>query len=341
MTGNANFSFDDVGVVSLASAIAPEVVTSDEVDLRLASFYERVGARPGLLQSLAGIVERRQWPQGVSFMDAAAKAGELAIERSGIDRSRIGLVVDTSVCRERLEPSSAVTVHHLLDLPSTCINFDVANACLGFVNGMQLGGAMIESGQVDYVLIVDGEGTREIHDNTINRLLSPEATIDDLFENFASLTLGSGAAAMVLGRYSDNPGSHRVVRGFFRADSSHHELCVGSLEHMRTDTKALLDAGTGLAKIAWDEAGDHKIDWLDMDTYIFHQVSEVHTAAMIDVLGVDPDRVPMTFPVFGNMGPAAIPFTFAGVQDSLSVGDRVLCMGIGSGLNVAVVELLW
>ncbi len=341
MTGNAKFSFDDVGVVSLASAIAPEVITSDEFDLRLAPFYERVGARPGLLQSLAGIIERRQWPEGVSFMDAAAKAGELAIERSGIDRSRIGLVVDTSVCRERLEPSSAVTVHRLLDLPSTCINFDVANACLGFVNGMQLGGAMIESGQVDYVLLVDGEGTREIHDNTINRLLSPEATIDDLFENFASLTLGSGAAAMVLGRHSENPGSHRIVRGFFRADSSHHELCVGSLEQMRTDTKALLDAGTGLAKIAWDEAGDDKVDWLDMDTYIFHQVSEVHTAAMIDVLGVDPERVPMTFPMFGNMGPAAIPFTFAGVQDSLSTGDRVLCMGIGSGLNVAVVELLW
>ena len=108
---------------------------------------------------------------------------------------------------------------------------------------------------------------------------------------------------------------------------------------MRTDTKALLDAGTDLAKIAWDDAD--KSDWLSMDRYILHQVSRVHTSAMIDVLGLDAERVPMTFPSFGNIGPAAIPFTLASVADTLSEGDRVLCMGIGSGLNASVVELLW
>ncbi len=182
-------------------------------------------------------------------MDAAAAAADKALTDAGIDRNRIGLLVDTSVCRERLEPSSAVTVHDLLGLPSTCINFDIGNACLGFLNGIHLAGSMIGSGQIDYALVVDGEGIREILDNTIARLDDPAATIDDLFENFASLTLGSGSAAMVIGRHSENPGSHKVVRGFFRADTVHHELCVGSLEQMRTDTKALLDAGTDLAKI--------------------------------------------------------------------------------------------
>ena len=198
------------------------------------------------------------------------------------------------MCRERLEPSSAVTVHDLLGLPSTCINFDIGNACLGFLNGIHLAGSMISSGQIDYALVVDGEGIREILDNTIARLDDPTATIDDLFENFASLTLGSGSAAMVIGRHSENPGSHKVVRGFFRADTVHHQLCVGSLEQMRTDTKALLDAGTDLAKIAWDDA--EKDDWLDCDRYILHQVSRVHTQAMIDVLGLDADKVPDDLP---------------------------------------------
>jgi acyl-CoA:acyl-CoA alkyltransferase len=285
------------------------------------------------------VQQRRQWPLGFSFMQAAAAAGEEAIAKSGVDRERIGLLVDTSVARERLEPSSAVTVHNLLGLPTTCMNFDLSNACLGFLNGIHLAGVMLSTGQIDYALIVDGEGTRELHDNTIRRLTDPSATIVDMFDNFASLTLGSGSAAMVLGRHSENPGSHPVVRGFFRAATEHHELCVGSLEQMRTDTKALLDAGTDLAKIAWDAAD--KSDWLDMDRYILHQVSKVHTAAMIDVLGLDAERVPMTFPNFGNMGPAAIPFTLASVADTLTVGDRVLCMGIGSGLNASVVELLW
>ncbi len=339
MSGNASFRFDDIAVVSLAACDAPVVVTSDEIDERLTEFYERVGARPGLLESLAGISERRQWPEGVSFMDAAAMAGEQAIQKSGIDRSRIGLVMDTSVCRERLEPSSSVTVHDSLGLPSTCMNFDVSNACLGFLNGMHIAGAMIESGQIEYALIVDGEGTREIQNNTLDRLLAPDSTMDDLFSNFASLTLGSGSTAMVVGRHADNPGSHRIVRGFFRADTVHHDLCVGSLESMRTDTAALLEAGTSLAKLAWDDA--EKSDWLNMDRYILHQISQVHTAAMIDVLGFDAAKVPRSFPTHGNMGPAAVPFTLAGAADTLSTGDRVLCLGIGSGLNCSVVELLW
>ncbi len=338
MAGNASFTFSDIAVVSLANVHAPEVITSDDIDTRLADFYERVDAKPGLLQNLAGINERRQWPEGFSFMDAAAAAGELALERSGIDRERVGLLVDTSVCRERLEPSSAVTVHNSLGLPSSCMNYDLGNACLGFLNAMHLAGVLIESGQIDYALVVDGEGTREIHDNTINRLDTSD-TIEDLFENFASLTLGSGSAAMVLGRHSENPGSHKIVGGFFRAATEYHELCVGSLEKMRTDTAALLDAGTGVVKVCWDEA--ERPDWNDANAFILHQISEVHTQAMIDLLGLDEERVVRTFPEFGNIGPAAIPFTLAEIADKLVEGDKVLCMGAGSGINASVIELIW
>ncbi|HEY5662593.1 MAG TPA: 3-oxoacyl-ACP synthase III [Ilumatobacter sp.] len=340
MTKNANFSFGDVALVSLEACEPPVVITSASVDERLAPFYERTDGRPGLLENLAGIRERRQWPADVSFTDAAVMAGERAIASAGIDRARIGLLIDTSVCRARLEPSSAVTVHDALGLESTCLNFDLVNACLGFVNAMHLAGVMIDAGQIDYALIVDGEGTREIYDNTIDYLNEHGTGVDDIIANFASLTLGSGSAAAVLGRHSANPGSHRLVRGFFRAATQHHELCVGSLEGMITDTRGLLDAGTELAKLAWDEAGATDT-WGGCDRYIFHQVSEVHTNAMLDVLGIDADRVPKTFPTYGNIGPAAIPITLAKVADSLSPGDSVLCLGIGSGLNAGLLEIQW
>ena len=340
MTGNASFTFDDLGIVSLEAEYAPEVITSADIDEQLAPFYAATGAEPGLLSNLAGISERRMWHEGTSFMDAAALAGEKAIQSSGIDRSRIGMMIDTSVCRERLEPSSAVAVHDLLQLPSSCTNFDLSNACLGFLNGIHLAGNIIASGQTDYVLIVDGEGTREIYKNTLDKLLKDGASIDDLFDNFATLTLGSGAAAMVLGRHSENPGSHRVVGGFFRAATQYNHLCVGSLEGMRTDTRGLLEAGTETAKLAWDDAGE-KTGWFDMTYYILHQVSEVHTQAVIDTLGIDGERVPRSFPKLGNIGPAAIPITLASVADSLKPGDGVLLQGMGSGLNTAMLEVQW
>ncbi len=176
MSGNFSYSFDDVAVVSIVACDAPVVVTSDEIDATARPFYERVGTEPGLLQNLAGIIERRQWPEDIGFIEASALAGEKAIVESGIDRSRIGFVTNTSVCRDRLEPSSAVTVHDRLGLDSQCINYDISNACLGFINGIHMAGTFIEAGQIDYALIVDGEGTREIQQNTIDRLLDEDST---------------------------------------------------------------------------------------------------------------------------------------------------------------------
>ncbi len=339
MTTNASFTLTDTAVVAVAAVEAPEVVTSESFDVLLADTYARLGTEPGLLESLAGIRERRWWPEEMSFAEVSTAAGAAALEASGVSPGKVGLLIDSSVCRDQLEPSTAVTVHHLLDLPSTCLNFDLANACLGFLNAIQLAGIMIDSRQIDYALVVDGEGSRHTQQATLDRLASPEATMADLFNEFATLTLGSGGAAMVLGRHSENPGSHRVVGGISQADTSHHRICVGTLDQMKTDTRALLDAGMDLAKKAWVDIEEK--GWLHMDRYILHQVSAVHTTLMCDLLGIDAARAPLTFPTLGNVGPASIPITLAREVDSLSPGDRVLLMGIGSGINAMATELVW
>ncbi len=339
MSGNATFNMTDTALISVAHVDAPEVVPSSQFDEVLAETYERIGAQSGLLESLAGIRERRWWPEGHLFTDAAAAAGAEAIAASGVRVDEIGLLIDTSVCRDRLEPSSAVTVHNALELPSWCLNFDLSNACLGFVNALQLAGNMIESGQINYALIVDGEGSRYTQQRTLERLASPEATMADLFAVFATLTLGSGGAAAVVGRHSDNPGSHRVVGGIARADTSHHNLCVGSIDQMRTDTKGLLDAGLHVSKLAWGDAEER--GWLDADRYIIHQISQVHTSMLCERLGIDIAKVPLTFPFLGNVGPASIPITLSREVESLRAEDKVLLMGMGSGINASAIELTW
>src|SRR5690606_40135188 len=109
-------------------------------------------------------------------------------------------------------------------------------------------------GQIDYALVVDGEGSREPQENTLARLVGEDTTADDLLGEFATLTLGSGAAAMVLGRASEHPEGHRVVGGVSRAATEHHGLCVGDFEKMSTDTKGLLEAGMELAGDLWRDA---------------------------------------------------------------------------------------
>jgi 3-oxoacyl-[acyl-carrier-protein] synthase III len=341
MTGNSVLTHRNVGVLSVQAVEAPEVVTSAWIDEQLADTYERTGLKPGTLTELAGIEARRWWPTDVTFDEAAAMAGRAAIEASGIDPSRIGMLISTSVCKHHLEPSVACAVHHRLGLAASCLNFDVGNACLGFINGMSIAAAAIDAGQIDYALIVDGEGSRYTQETTIARLQRPETTAGDVFAEFASLTLGSGAAAAVLGRLDQNPDAHRLVGGIARSGTEHHRLCVGDLDRMTTDTHGLLVAGLDLAEAAWKHAGE-AYDWeVGMDWYIVHQVSQVHTKLITERLGIDPARVPLTFPNFGNVGPAAIPITLASVAGDIATGERVLCMGIGSGLNTSFTEIVW
>jgi len=145
----------------------------------------------------------------------------------------------------------------------------------------------------------------------------------------------------VLGPLDRHPGAHRLVGGVSRAATQHHTLCVGDLDKMKTDTGALLDAGLELGEACWKDAAEDW-DWSEgMDRYVIHQISQVHTRMMTERLGVDPSKVPLTFPRYGNVGPASIPITLASVADDLRAGERVLCMGIGSGLNTSFTELVW
>jgi acyl-CoA:acyl-CoA alkyltransferase len=109
---------------------------------------------------------------------------------------------------------------------------------------------------------------------------------------------------------------------------------------MFTDAQALLEGGLELVVDAWKDAVADW-DWSSMDRYITHQVSRVHTDAIVEAVGLDRSRVPTTYERLGNVGPASVPITLAEEQRSLGAGDRVLLMGVGSGINTAMLELAW
>lgn len=340
LDGNATTTHRNVALLSLATTIAPRVTTSEEIDIRLAPALKRLRLPKGLLQRVAGVHERRNWDEGANFDDAAISAGKRALTAAGVEPGQVGLLINTSVTRRNLEPSVAVKIHHGLGLPSSATNFDIANACLGFVNGMNLAAQLIDSGSIDYAIIVDGEDADVIQHNTIERLLRSEMDRDDFMSEFASLTLGSGAAAAVLGRADKHPEGHRLLGGVTRAATEFNELCVGSVDGMFTNAKELLRGGMELVVAAWKEA-KKDWNWTNMDRYILHQVSSVHTNAIVKATGMDRARVPLTYPMLGNVGPASIPITLSQEAEHLKKGDRVLLMGVGSGLNTAMMEIAW
>ncbi len=336
--------FDNVSITAVAHIDAPHRIPSAAIADKLMPTLTRLSIRPELLEKLSGIVARRYWDEGVQPSEVATEAAKAAIERSGVDPATIGVVVSTSVCKDFIEPSVACMVHGNLGLGAECLNFDVGNACLAFMNGMDVVGNMIEHGQLEHALVVDGEGSRFVTEATIKRLLDPETTEQSFRDQFAALTLGSGAAAMVLSRSDLVPNGHRYLGGTSLSATQHSSLCQGQVDYMKTDTRTLLMAGLQLAAQTW-ERGKATLDWRaeDFDEFVLHQVSKVHTENLVAILGLDLSKVLTIYGEFGNIGPAAVPITLSKAVEAgrIKKGSRVALMGIGSGLNCSMAEVIW
>jgi 3-oxoacyl-[acyl-carrier-protein] synthase III len=336
--------FKNVSILSVAHVDAPLRISSISIEEQLATTMKRIGIRADLFREISGVVERRFWKKGFQPSDGAAEAGRLAIERAGIDKSQLGILINSSVSRDFIEPSTACIVHSKLGLAPACLNFDLGNACLAFINSMDVVGNMIERGQIDYGIVVNGESARFVVENTIKRLQDPATDGDAFRENFATLTIGSGAAAMVLTRSDLAPNGHRYLGGVNIAATEHRNLCRGQVDHMVTDTKDLLKNGLDLAAKTWRTACQ-KLGWTanPPDHYVFHQVSKVHTEKLAGILGLDLAKVFRLYPNFGNVGPAGVPIVLSKILEDgrLVEGHRVALMGIGSGLNCTMAEVVW
>jgi acyl-CoA:acyl-CoA alkyltransferase len=337
--------YHSVSIDCVAHVEAPVRLSSAELARRLQPAIDRLGIRADLLlQDIAGIRERRIWDGSARVSDAATMAARKVLSRSRVPAERIGILINTSVCRDYIEPSTASVVHGALGLPATCENFDVGNACLAFLTGMDIAARMIEYGEIEYALIVDGEASNEITERTVERLNSPDATVDQFRREFASLTLGSGAAAMVLGRSVLLPDGHRYRGGVSLAATAYSHLCRGSMDRMVTDSATLLEEGLKLAAETFRLAGA-TLGWAgpDLDEFAVHQVSKVYTDALVDRLGIDPAKVLALYPQHGNIGPASVPVVLSKLEDlgRIRKGSRVALMGIGSGLNCSMAEVVW
>src|SRR6187455_3185787 len=128
--------YQQVCIESLGYTLPEEILTSDEVEQRLAPLYRRLKLPEGRLELMSGIRERRLWPRGTRPSDHSIESGRKAIESAQIDPATIGCLIHGSVCRDQLEPATACRVHDALKLPEDCLVYDVSNACLGLLNGI-------------------------------------------------------------------------------------------------------------------------------------------------------------------------------------------------------------
>src|SRR5262245_10782789 len=347
--------YQHVCLESLGYSLPDEIITSEDIEFRLAPLYGRLKLPEGRLELMSGIRERRLWPAGMRPSEQSIVSGRRAIEAGGIDPREIGCLIHGSVCRDQLEPATACRVHDALGLPEACLVYDISNACLGMLNGMVEIANLIELGQIRAGLVVGTEDCRSLLEGTIDALnRDTSLTRETVKPAFASLTIGSASTAVLLVHKEISRTGNCFGAVACRAHTRHYRLCQG--DHaaaaagglaqmlMQTDSQRLLEEGlaTGVATFADFLAAS---GWLGGDIHktLCHQVGGTHRRLMLESLGLTQERDYATFPWLGNTGSVALPITLALAIERgfIQEGEHVALLGIGSGINSLMMGIDW
>lgn len=345
--------YSRVFIESIGYELAPVVVSTSELEDRLAPLYRQLRMNPGQLEVLTGIAERRWWEPNFPLSFGAARAAKKALDASNIGPDEIDVLIYAGVCREQFEPATACRVGAELGINPDAMIFDVSNACLGVLNGIIEVANRIELGQCRAGLVVSCESAREINDTMIERM-NDSGSMDLFRHAIATLTGGSGAVAvLVVGEELSQARRRKLLGGAVKNATQHHELCRWGLQpaphgevtpFMSTDAVSVLKYGVELGQRTW-RAFLAKLGWnaSQVDKVICHQVGSGHQDAILEALGIARVKDFTTYEYLGNIGTVSLPLTaaLAEERDALHAGDRVGFLGIGSGLNCLMLGVQW
>jgi 3-oxoacyl-[acyl-carrier-protein] synthase-3 len=372
--------YSRVHIESIGYQLPPVVVSTAELESRLAPVYQALKMSPGQLELLTGINERRWWEPGYPLSQGAAAAARKALAASDVTPDEVDVLIYAGVCREQFEPATACAVAHELKVGGDAAVYDVSNACLGVLNGIVDIANRIELGQARAGLVVSAETAREINENVIDRMVRTKSP-EFFRESVATLTGGSGAVAvLVTGEELSREKRRKLLGGVTQSAPQYHGLCrwgvqsilpatVNTFEKvfglqaramlqrsidfglrhvmvpfMETHAGEVLKYGVELGMRTWKKFLG-KVGWgMDqLDKVICHQVGAGHRDAVLKALGIPPEKEFSTFEFLGNMGTVSLPLTaaLAEERDFLQPGDKVGFLGIGSGLNCMMLGLEW
>lgn len=341
--------FNNVRIAGFAYENPPLFLKSEELESLLAPVYQRLKLPEGRLELQTGIKSRGFWEKGTRPSSIASLSAKKLLKEMAIKTDQIDLLIHASVCRDFLEPATASNVHRELNLGASTQIFDLSNACLGVLNSFVMAGGMIEAGLIKTALIVSGENSGPLIDQTINFLNNNlNLTRQTVKKYIANLTIGSGSVAFLLTHKDYLNSSHELRTSSVLTDSQANLLCQGSGNTeslmMETESEELLHAGIKLAttnfEIFLKEAGKNRSDFSKVLT---HQVGVAHRDLLYKTLELNLEKDFSTYPTYGNTGTVALPLTLIRSHEEkfINQGDRIAMLGIGSGLSSLMLEVLW
>jgi 3-oxoacyl-[acyl-carrier-protein] synthase-3 len=339
-------------ISGLGIHLPERVRTTDETERALRERNPALRPPTGLIRRMTGVRSVHVKPDGWQASDLAVAAAREALAESP---GPIDLLLFASASQDLVEPATSHIVAaklgpELID-PGTPV-MDVKNACNSVVNAIQVGDALIRSGQHRRVLVASGEGPSV----AVRWGLRDHA---EFLASFPGYTMSDGGAAVVLeatdaadGMRPDAPG---IVASRFVAASRHWAIGTlpggGTMRPHDPDAAYFDMDGHGLQK-AFLELGpepvlgfldDERVSWGDVDLVAIHQVASPYLPPIFERLGVPADRTVVTVEEHGNLASATLPLQLklARERGMLQPGSLALLIGLAGGISLGLMLVRW
>ncbi len=280
-----------------------------------------------------GIRERRIAADNETTSDMGAKASELAIARSGVEKSAIDMVICATISPDYFNmPSTATLIATKLGLGNITA-FDISAACTGFVYILSIAKAFIEAGMKKNILIVGSEKLSAITDYT---------------DRTTCILFGDGAGAAIISATDDI--SEAIIDVNTGSDGTYADLLMtpnggsGSIhDSLESDKVVMQMKGNETFKVAVRTLTNdvreilekNDIDSKSITHFIPHQANYRIIKAVGDALDMNDAQVVLTVGKYGNTSGASIPMAINDIYESgrLKKGDLMLLDAFGGGLT--------
>ncbi|WP_280238110.1 3-oxoacyl-ACP synthase III family protein [Nocardia abscessus] len=301
------------------------------------------------LERITGIRNRRVYDSDPdryeSSFELALHAIEDCLRHSDYRADELDIVISASITRTRgagifcYAPSFALMLGRAIGA-NTARHFDVSNACAGMITGVMVLDRMIKAGVVRNGLVVSGEQITPIAETAVREISEPYDP------QFAALTVGDAAVAVVLDGRGDDDDEIHYVELMTTADGAEH--CIGMPSDrtggiaMYTDNRAMQN------EARYQQAINRMADFLaetgrrweseKYDYWIHHQFS----APAIDYISDLTERhfgtpMPQALNVLHDYGNTASTSHFLVLhehlaQERIPKGSKVLLIPAASGI---------
>ncbi|HPF18804.1 MAG: beta-ketoacyl-ACP synthase III [Bacillota bacterium] len=314
-----------IKISGTGSCLPPLSVTNEDLSKILDTSHEWISSR-------TGIESRHICENGLT--PVAAEAGAEALKDAGYTVDEMDYILCATVSPDYATPSLACMVQQ--ELGGTCPALDIGAACSGFLYGLDMAQALIESGKAKRILLIAGESMSSTVDWTkrdVSVLFGDGAGAVVLEEGEELLSIRIGASGRAEPLFMKRPGGNCPYVPKQDGDVYLHmdgqEIYKFAVNAMVRDILSVMEA----AGISAEE----------VDYVLPHQANLRILDAASKKLPIPPEKFLHNISGTGNTSAASVPILLdeARKAGKIKAGQLLVMSAFGAGLTTGACVIKW